>query len=101
MQKFVRGNMLVISGTFTPVTGTAQPTSAEAVLVFTDPNGDEKSSVVPLAADVDGVWSGPWDTRECGGGTVDWVLRSDGPVKAATQGRFQVVANDANIAAYD
>lgn len=101
MQKFDRGNEIVLSGSFVPVTGTATPSSAEAVLVYTDPNGDTVSSTIPLIDDGNGIWTGRWNSNLCGGGTVEWVMRSDGPVKAATQGKFTVVANAANVAAYD
>lgn len=101
MQKFDRGNEIVLSGTFAPVTGTAAPTSAEAVLVYADPNGDTTSSTVSMISDANGVWSGRWNSSLCGGGIVEWVMRSDGPVKAATQGKFMIVANAANVAAYD
>lgn len=100
MQKFDRGNVIVLSAVFTPSTGTAQPTSAEAVLVFTDPNGDTASSIVNMDDEGDGLWAGRWDSDECGGGVVEWVIRSDGPLKAATQGKFQIVANKANSPVY-
>lgn len=100
MQKFDRGNEIVLSGTFTPVTGTAVPTSAEAVLLYTNPDGDTETSTVTMVSDVNGVWSGRWDSNLCGGGIVEWVMRSAGPVKAATQGKFMIVANSANVAAY-
>lgn len=99
MQKFDRGNEIVLSGTFTPVTGTATPSSAEAVLVYTNPDGDTEASTVALLDDGNGVWVGRWDSNLCAGGTVEWVIRSSGPVKAATQGKFAVVANAANVAA--
>lgn len=101
MQKFDRGNLLTLSATFVPATGDATPTSAEAVLVFMDPNGDPASAVVDLEVDAKGIWSGRWDSDECGGGVVEYVLRSDGPVKAATQGKFMIVANKANSPVYN
>lgn len=101
MQKFDRGNEIVLSGTFTPVTGTAVPSSAEAVLLYPDPNGDPETSTISMVDDGNGVWMGRWDSSLCGGGVVEWVMRSEGPVKAATQGKFLIVANAANVAAYD
>lgn len=101
MQKFDRGNEIVLSGTFTPVSGTAVPSAAEAVLLYTNPDGDTESWTVNLSPDTAGMWVGRWDSNLCKGGVVEWVMRSSGPVKAATQGKFMVVANAANIAAYD
>lgn len=101
MQKFDRGNEIVLSGTFAPVSGTAVPSSAEAVLIYTNPDGDTESSTISLVSDPAGMWVGRWDSTLCKGGVVEWVMRSAGPVKAATQGKFMVVANAANIAAYD
>lgn len=97
MAKFIRGNEVVCSGTFTPVTGTAQPSSAEAVLVYTDPNGDPASSTVTLTKDANDVWSGVWDSNLSGCGIVQWVIRCSGGVQAATQGMFIIAANTANL----
>lgn len=101
MQKFDRGNLITLSATFAPSTGTAQPTSAEAVLVFTDPNGDPASSTVNMEVDANGIWSGRWDSDACGGGEVQYVMRCDGPLKAATQGKFVILANKANSPLYN
>lgn len=101
MQKFDRGNEIVLSGTFTPVSGSATPSSAEAVLVYTNPDGDTEASTVSLIDDGAGIWVGSWDSNLCKGGVVEWVMRSSGSVKAATQGKFMVVANAANVSAFN
>lgn len=97
MPRFIRGNEIVCSGTFTPVTGTAQPSSAEAVLVYTDPDGDAATSTITLTKDADDVWSGVWDSNLSGCGAVQWVIRGSGGVQAATQGTFTIAANEANL----
>lgn len=101
MQKFDRGNEIVLSGTFTPVSGTATPSAAEAVLLYTNPDGDIEASTISLTNTGAGIWAGSWDSNLCKGGVVEWVMRSSGPVKAATQGKFMVVANAANISAFN
>ena len=96
MQKFVRGNEIVCSGTFTPVTGTTQPSSAEAILVYTDPAGDPATSTISLTKDANNVWSGVWDSNLSGAGTVEWVIRCCTGLQAAAQGTFLILANAAN-----
>lgn len=96
MQKFVRGNEIVCSGTFTPVTGTSQPANAEAVLVYTDTNGDPDSSTITLTKDTNNIWSGVWDSNLANAGCVEWVIRCSGGLQAASQGTFLLLANAAN-----
>ena len=96
MQKFVRGNEIVCSGTFTPVTGTTQPANAEAVLAYTDTDGDPATSTITLTMDVDKVWSGVWDSNLAKDGCVEWVIRCSGGLQAAAQGTFLLLANTAN-----
>jgi hypothetical protein len=97
MARFIRGNEIVCSGTFTPVAGTAQPELAEAVLVYTDPAGDPATSTITLTKDANNVWSGTWDSNLSGCGTVEWVIRCSNGVQAATQGIFTIIANAANL----
>ena len=67
MQKFVRGNQIVCSGTFTPVSGTSEPGQAHARLTYIDTDGVEASTVVTLAKDGStGVWTGTWDSALAG-----------------------------------
>ena len=102
MQKFVRGNEIVCSGTFTPVVGTSQPTGAEAVLVYPDKTtGASVSSTISLNPDANYVWSGVWDSRLAQEGEVEWVIRCNGGLEAAAQGKFYLLANSANVAALD
>lgn len=98
MQKFVRGNQIVCSGTFTPISGTATSSAAEAVVVFTNEAGDETSETLTLAND-GGVWTGVFDSRMCKDSTdqdVEWVIRSTAGILATAQGSFRILANKAN-----
>lgn len=97
MSRFVRGNEVVCSGTFTPAFGTAQPSAAEAVLTYKDTSGDDQTSTITLTKGTDNVWSGTWDSNLAGCGTVEWVIRCSGGLQAATQGTFVIVANTANL----
>lgn len=97
MARFIRGNEIVCSGTFTPVSGSAQPSAAEAYLVYTDPAGDPATSTITLTKGADDVWSGVWDSNLSGCGTVQWVIRCSGGLQAATQGSFIIAANTANL----
>lgn len=99
MQKFVRGNYIVCSATFQPLSGSGEATGAEAVLVYTNDAGDEETEVIHLT-EADGSWAGVFDSSVCKDATeqtVDWVIKSTGGVVAATQGSFKVLANRANI----
>lgn len=102
MQKFVRGNKIVCSGTFTPTTGSAQPTTAYAVLTYKDATtGLAATSTVALAADANNVWSGTWDSLLAQEGTIDWRIQAKGSLQAAQQGQFLLQANDANVKTLD
>lgn len=102
MQKFVRGNNITCSGTFTPASGTAQPTSAVAILTYKDATtGLDTSSTVSLTADVNSVWSGTWNSLLAQEGTVEWRIQASGSLQAAAQGQFLLQANDANVKALD
>lgn len=102
MQKFVRGNKIVCSGTFTPTTGSAQPTTAYAVLTYKSATtGLDATSTVSLTADVNNVWSGTWDSLLAQEGDVEWRIQAKGSLQAAQQGKFFLQANDANLLAND
>jgi hypothetical protein len=102
MQRFVRGNKIVCSGTFTPVSGTAQPTTVSAVLTFKDATtGAATSSTVALTADAENVWTGVWDSLLAQEGEVEWRIQGKGALQAAQQGKFLLQANDANVEALD
>lgn len=98
MQKFVRGNQIVCSGTFTPVSGSAQPEQAHARLTYTDTSGEEATSLITLYKnETTGVWTGTWDSalaQEC---DVDWVIHGFDGLEATAQGTFKILANRSNI----
>lgn len=97
MQKFVRGNEIVCSGSFIPADGVSQPQSAEAVLKYLDTTSQPATSIVPLAQNEEGIWQGAWDSSLASEGVVEWVIRCSNGLKAAAQGSFRVVANAANV----
>lgn len=99
MQKFVRGNQIVCSGKFTPVSGSAETTEAEAVIVYTDDAGNEQTETITLTDDGDGNWTGTFDSSLCKEMTdqeIDWVIRSTEGIIATSQGTFRILANRAN-----
>jgi hypothetical protein len=102
MQKFVRGNLIVCSGTFTPPTGNSQPSSAVAILVYPDADtGQPASSEIPLTPDTNFVWSGTWDSLLATEGEVEWRIQASGSLQAAAQGKFYLQANGANTLGLD
>lgn len=102
MQKFVRGNKIVCAGTFTPTSGTTQPTSAYAILSYKDATtGLAATSTVSLTADANSVWSGVWDSLLAQEGDVEWRIQAKGSLQAAQQGKFFLQANDANVKTLD
>lgn len=97
MQKFVRGNQIVCTGHFVAADGVSEPTTAEAVLSYTDANSAPALTTIPLVEGVDGLWTGSWDSNLASEGVVEWVIRCDGGLQAAQQGSFRIVANSANV----
>lgn len=98
MTKFTRRNEIVCSGTFTAVDGsTAQPSAAEAVLVYTSMSGAKATVVVPLTVGAAAVWSGVWDSSNAAPGLVEWMIHCWGGLVAATEGSFYIEANRANL----
>lgn len=95
MQKFVRGNEIVCTGRFVPADGVSYPSSAEAVLAYTDTNGSPAVETIALV-ETSGVWVGAWDSNAAQEGAVDYVIRCSDGLKAAAQGTFRIVANTAN-----
>ena len=96
--KFVRKNALVISGVFrVDDDEVAQPTSVTAVLHYENTVGVKVSTSIALDKNLDNnVWSATWDSSDCKNGHVEWMVYGSGAVVAATQGSFDIVANDAN-----
>ena len=97
MSRFVRKNSIICATTFTANDGSGlQPSTAEAVLVYKNTAGQLQTDTVPLALGADNVWSGSWDSSNAAAGKVEWVITCSGPLQAATEGVFHVLANKAN-----
>lgn len=111
MARFVRRGLLTISGTFqmndnldvdeipppSPPVPAPQPANATCQLSYTNSLNQPTVFSFPLLMNPDGSWSGTWDSTDAGPGRVEWVVFSTGGVVAATQGFFELVANDANM----
>lgn len=96
MQSFTRGNLIDIAASFSSDGSNAAPSVAEVEFGFVA-NGSPKREILPLTFDVNAAtWRGRWDSSECDGGTVDYVVRCRGDLVAATQGVFRLWSNDAN-----
>jgi len=97
MAKFVRKNKIVCRGTFVAEDGSGtQPSSAEAVLTYTNLSGGVSTDTVALA-NTAGVWSGVWDSSNAGPGDVEWTIYGYGALVAALDGRFTIKANASNL----
>jgi len=102
MAKFVRKNLIVLSGVFSlpgaaGVPADTQPSSVTAELFYTNTLGRQVTTQIILAMDTDTkVWSGNWDSSDCSRGRVDWMIYSTGALVAADEGFFEIYANDAN-----
>ena len=96
LQQFVRKSLIQITATFTPVSGSAVPNTANCELQFNDLTGAPQTAAVPLSLS-NGVWTGGWDSTAAGQCTVSWVVYCAGGVQASAQGQFQIVANAANV----
>lgn len=92
---FVRKNLLVLTVTVTPATGSSQPNTVQAELQFPVLDGTRSTALISLSLS-DGVWTGTWDSSAAGQGTVYWVAYASGVVQAAAQGQFEICANAAN-----
>lgn len=94
--RFVRKNALVCSGVFAAADGSsAQPSDAELVVSYTSTTGVPATETIALS-EVNGVWSGAWDSSTAGPGRVDWMIHAWNGLVAATQGSFEIIANSAN-----
>lgn len=98
MAKFVRKNLLILTGRFIPKDGsTSAPNYVSAVLTYTNTVGLPQTDTVALSLNATtNTWLGTWDSSNAKEGRVDWMLYSTGPVQASTEGYFMVVANAAN-----
>ena len=99
LQQFVRKSLIQITATFVPVNGgDAVPTSATCELQFqTLAGGNSLEAVLLIYDSVSGTWAGHWDSSAAGQCTVTYVVFCSGPLQAAIQGQFQIVANAANV----
>jgi hypothetical protein len=96
MQTFVRGNVVDITATFTDSTNSgAQPTGASAKIDFPIAGGARDSATIPLTL-VGGAGTGQWDSSAAVAGTAEWAVKCSGPLIAAAQGKFAILANRAN-----
>lgn len=111
---FTRKNLLVVTASFVAANGSGtQPTEAIAVVNYSDRITKKRTVAnVGLAfnatlttTDCDGnpvvqtnVWTGSWDSSAAADGVVEWLVYGDGALQAASQGRFNLLANLANIA---
>lgn len=97
MASFVRGSLVTCAVTFTPISGTSQPTSAHVVLAYTDASGDAAETTLTLAHNTEtNIWSATWDSTLASAGPVDWWAYSSGGVQAAAQGSFNIKTNRAS-----
>ena len=99
LQQFVRKSLIQITATFAALNGgSAVPTSATCELHFQTLAGASDLTAVLLVYDSEsGTWAGHWDSSDAGQCTVDYTVFCSGPLQAATQGQFQVVANASNV----
>ena len=97
MGTFVRKNELVCTGIFTPAPGqVGTPTSAELVLDYTNTSDVKTTEQIQMTVGTDGTWYALWDSSNCKGGSVEWMVHCWGGLVAATEGTFHIKANRAN-----
>lgn len=98
MSSFVRKNALVVTAVFAAVDGsTVQPSSAFCVLNYKALSGNVQTISLTMTYDVlTGTWRALWDSSVAGRGTVSWVVYGVGPLQAAMEGCFEILANAAN-----
>lgn len=102
MSAITRGTEVICSGTFTAADGSGDtPTDAYFILSYTNNAGAADSATITMTQDVDGVWSGVWDSTLCREGRVDWRATCNGGLKVTKQGTFVVLANNSNTLALD
>lgn len=97
MASFVRGSLVTCAVTFTPTSGTSQPSDAYIVLAYTNTSNVEVETTLTLTRDATtNIWSASWDSTLANAGQVDWWAYSSGAVQAAAQGSFVVKTNRAS-----
>lgn len=102
MSSVTRGTEVICSGTFTALDGSGDtPTEAYFILSYTGNSGSTTTSTITMTQDINGVWTGIWDSTLCKEGRVDWRATCRGGLRATKQGAFVVLANNANTLALD
>ena len=98
MAAFVRKNALVVTAVFTALDGTlTQPSSATCTLNYKNLSGNVQTETITLTqVGVTNTWIGLWDSNVAGRGSVSWVVYGTGPLQAAMEGCFEILANVAN-----
>ena len=85
------GNLLQITATFTPTTGSAAPNAANMQFEYFDVRGRQRFVNIPLVLQSDGTWQQEWSLAVVEPGSwVEWICSCSGPLVAATNGIFQV-----------
>lgn len=110
---FIRKNLLNISASFCAADGSGtQPSEAIAVINYKNLVTKVRTTAnvaltfnATLTTMCDGVsitqtniWTGSWDSSVSCDGIVEWLVYGDGALQAASQGRFNLLANLANLA---
>jgi siroheme synthase len=98
MSAFVRKNALVVKAAFLADDGsTDQPSAAYCVLNYKSLSGNVQTATITMNYDSgSNTWSALWDSNVAGRGTVSWVVYGTGPLQAAVEGCFEILANVAN-----
>ena len=98
MAAFVRKNALVVTATFAADDGTTtQPSAVFCYINYKNLSGNVQTATITLTYnEVTNVWTGLWDSNVAGRGPVSWVVYGTGPLQAAMEGCFEILANIAN-----
>lgn len=99
MSVFTRKNVLMVTAVFTAADGSAtQPSAAYADIAYNDLGGLAHTATISLNyLSSSNEWVGLWDSSAAGNCTPNWVVYGTGPLQAAAQGAFQIIANTANV----
>lgn len=93
----VRKSDVTINATFEDPTGAGlTPTSASVNIWYPGLDGTRQIVTLPMTLS-DGVWSVTWATSAASAGLVEWAAWSEGPLRGAAQGSFNLIANKANV----
>jgi hypothetical protein len=108
MKRFTRGTTVDFSTTFYDAAGAvAQPDTATLTISY-PPDGWPVSGASRKKAEIDmdydsdtGKWTAEWSTAVSGPGIVYYHMRSSDPDLTSEDGRFEVIANFANLEVED